>query len=258
PQTICRESRWLVLLSLGLCRGIGGRIGRSLGLGDGREGLHIEFLVVPIPRHDTGLDSFHEQEAHSNVSLHVGRQPHFVIHKRLLENEAGALLKIRQQAAADFHVAGEIGFQPRHVVRLLVHPNDSGEFLHYFFNQFVGLEFRIRLEIENQHVLPAKTLPPRIHKLARAQEYLNPRLIFFLALPFFLGLLFFRLFLGGALLVFLDTLLRLLVFLFLFCVAQRLAVFFHQRSDLIPVEIEKRVLVDFVLFCAPVTFEFRF
>src|SRR5437899_1700743 len=42
---------------------------------------------------------------------------------------------------------------------------------------------RSRLEIENQYVLTTKALAARIYKLARAQQNLNPLLIFFVALP---------------------------------------------------------------------------
>src|SRR2546430_17027878 len=58
PQTICRESRWLVLLSLGLCRGIGGRTGPSPCFGVGLKGFPILFLFVPLPRDYTGRDYF--------------------------------------------------------------------------------------------------------------------------------------------------------------------------------------------------------
>src|SRR5439155_1608071 len=93
----------------------------------------------------------------------------------------------------------------------------------HFFRQLVRLEFGIRLEIENQYVLSAKALAARIYKLARAQENLNPRLIFFVALPFFLGFLFLGFFFGVALLLFLVSFLRLVVCRFLsaaqFCAA---------------------------------------
>src|SRR2546422_5007436 len=241
---------------LGLRRRVRGRLSRTLGLGDRGERLNVEFLVVPIPRHDAGLDPFHQQKAHANVRFHIGRQPHLVVHKCLLVNEAGSLLQVRQQAAGKFHVAGEIRLQPRHVVRFFVDPNDTGEFLSKSFHQLVRLEFGIRLKIENQHILPAESFSPRIHKLTSAQEHLDPRFVAFFVLPFFLGLLFFRFFLGFALLVFLDAFLGLLVFFFLFRVAQRLAVFFHQRGDLIPVEIKKGVLVDFMLLHSSVALEF--
>src|SRR5260370_14180661 len=256
PQTIRRESLFTWVRLLGLRRGIQGRFGCSFGLGDGRKRFHVEFLIVPIARHDAGLDPFHQQEAHADVRLHVSRQPYLVVHKGLLENEAGALLQIRQQAAGNFHVACKIRFQPGYVVRLFVHPNDSGEFLRKFFHQFVRLEFGIGLEIEHQHVLSAESFPARIHELARAQEYFDSRLVFFVALPLFLCLLFFRFFLGLALLVFLDALFRLLVFFFLFIRAQWLSVLFHQRGDFLTVEIEKRVLVGLALLHPTVAFEF--
>ncbi len=113
---------------LGLCRRVRGRFSRALGFRDRGERLNVEFLVIPIPRHDTGLDPFHQQEAHSDVRFHVGRQPHLVIHEPLFVDEAGTLLQIRQQAAGNFHVAGEIRFQPRHVARFFVHPNNTGVF----------------------------------------------------------------------------------------------------------------------------------
>src|ERR1700730_11851086 len=92
----------------------------------------------------------------------------------------------------------------------------SCDFLHDFFHQLVGLEFGVGLEIEDQNVLAAEALATRIHKLARPQEYLNPRLILLVALPLFLGLFFFGFLFGLALLQLLDPFLRLLVFLFLF------------------------------------------
>src|SRR5712664_4342876 len=109
--------------------------------------------------------------------------------------------------------------------------------------KLVRFEFGIRLEVEDQHVLPAKTFAARIHKLARAQKYLNPRLILFLALPFFLGLFHLGFFLGLALLQLPDPFLGFFVFFLLLFGAQRLAVFFHARGYFLPVEIEKSVLV---------------
>src|SRR5260370_32080091 len=226
PCSQCLSGKPCCVL-LGLRWRIRGRFSRPFGPSDRGEGLHVESFVVRIPRHHAGFDSFHQQEAHSNVRLHIRRQPHFVIHEPLFVNEAGSLLQISQQAAGNFHVAGEIRLQPRHVVRFFVHPNDSGEFLCQFFHQLVRLELGIGLEVENQHILPAKSLAARIHELACTQKNLNPRFVAFVILPFFLVLLFFCFFLCRALLVFLDVLLLFLVFLFLFRVAQRLAVFFH-------------------------------
>src|SRR6266849_8224375 len=241
PCSQCLSGKPCCVL-LGLRWRIRGRLSRPLGLCDRGEGLHVEFLVVRVVRHHAGFASFLQQEAHPNVRLHIRRQPHFVIHEPLFVNEAGSFLKVRQQAAGKFHVPGEIRLQPGHVVRFFVYPDDSGEFLCQFFHQLVRLELGIGLEVENQHVLPAKALAARIHELACTQENLNPRfvaffVVAFFVLPFFLGLLFFRFFLGRALLLFLDVLLRFLVFLFLFRFAQRLAVFFHQRGDFVPIEI---------------------
>src|SRR6266481_6327878 len=242
---------------LGLRRRIRGRFSRTFGLGDGGKRLHVESLVVRVARYHAALESLHKQEPRSKVRFHVGGQPHLIVHKCLLVNDAAAFLQTRQQAAGNFHVAGEVRLQPRHVVRFFVHPDDTGELLRQFFHQLVRLEFGIGLEVENQHVLPTKALAARIHELACTQKNLNPRFVAFFVLPFFLGLLFFRFFLCRALLVFLDAFLRFLVFLFLFRFAQRLAVFFHQRGDLVPVQIEKGVVMDFALFHFSIALEFR-
>jgi hypothetical protein len=62
-------------------------------------------------------------------------------------------------------IADEIRLQARHVVCLFVHPDDPGEIADQFFGHGLGLEFRIGLEIEDQHVLSAKAFPARIDKL---------------------------------------------------------------------------------------------
>ena len=138
---------------------------------------------------------------------------------------------------------------------LLVDPHHSSKFLHDLFHQPVRLEFGVGLEIEDQNVLAAEALAPRIHKLARAQEDLDPRLILLFALPFFLGLFFFGFLFGLALLQLLDPFLGLLVFLFLFRVAQRLAVLLHHRGYLFSVQVEESVFRDLALLYFAVALE---
>jgi len=59
------------------------------------------------------------------VSLDVGRQPHFVIYKSLLESEAGSLLQVRKDAADRYlrstgisltHLARELGYAEQSVL----------------------------------------------------------------------------------------------------------------------------------------------
>src|SRR5882757_8233908 len=204
PRSQCLSGKLCCVL-LGLRWRICGRFSRPPRFCDRGEGLHVESFVVRVACHHAALESLHEQEPRSKVRFQIGRQPHLIVYKCLLVNDAAAFLQTRQQAAGKFHVPSKIGLQPRHVVRFFVHPDDSGEFLCQFFHQLVRLELGIGLEVENQHVLPAKALAARIHELACTQENLNPRFVAFFILPFFLGLLFFRFFLGRALLVFLDA-----------------------------------------------------
>jgi len=79
------------------------------------------------------------------LRLHECRQPHFVIHKRLLENEAGALLQVRQQGRHPiFHVSGKNRLPARATsVRFPRSTQmNSGEFFFctHFFNQLVRFE----------------------------------------------------------------------------------------------------------------------
>src|SRR6266850_1468886 len=244
-------------MSKGL-RGIRWRSFRRLWLLNGGERFNVKFLVVPVARDNAGLDALYQQEPHADVRFSVSWQPHLVIHKRLLEHKARSFLQIREQAAANFYIADEIGLQPGYLVRFFVYPHDPGKFLHDLFHQLARLEIRIGLEIEDQHVQPAESLAARIHKLARAQEDLDPGFILVFLLPFLPGFFFLGFFLGFALLQLLASFAGVLVFFFLILGAQLLAVFFHQRRDYVTVEIEKRVLMEFALLYPAVAFEFGF
>ena len=46
--------------------------------------------------------------------------------KRAPVNETGTFLQIREQAAADFRVADEVGFDAGDLVGFFVNPNDTG------------------------------------------------------------------------------------------------------------------------------------
>src|SRR5208282_2257160 len=98
------------------------------------------------------------------------REPNFVVEELLLENKAGAFLQVGNEAAAEFHVANEVGFEAGDIVGFFVDPNDAGELLDDFFFEFAGLEFGIGLEIKDQDVLAAKTFAAGIDELAGAKK----------------------------------------------------------------------------------------
>src|SRR6266850_7929539 len=242
-------------MSLGLC-GIRRRNFRRLRLRNAGERLHVEFLVVPVACHNAGFDALYQQEPHADVCFPVRWEPHLVIHKRLLKDKACSFLQIREQAAANLYIADEIGLQPGYLVRFFVYPHDPGKSLHDFFHQLARFEIRIRLEIEYQHVQPAESLAAWVHKLARAQEDFDPRLVLVFLLPLLPGFFFLRFFLGFALLQLLDAFAGLLVFFFLLLGAQPLAVFFHERRHFVPVEIEEGVFASLALLHPAVAFKF--
>src|SRR5258708_12743292 len=149
-------------------------------------------------------------------------------------------------------IADEIGFETGYIVGLFVHPDDTGQFFHQAFDQVFGFVFGIGLEVENQHVLPAKTLAARIYELRGSEKNFDARLVFlFLVFSLLFGLFRFFLFFLALFLDFFDALLRLLVFLLLFASAQVLAVLLHKRGDLLSFAIEKREFLAFFLFHLP-------
>src|ERR1700740_651145 len=171
------------------------------------------------------------------MGFHIRWQPNFVVVESLLKNKARSFLYVRKQTAGGFHVAHEVGFQPRNVMGFFVTIDDSCQLLDYFFLQFMCLKLGVGLEIEDQHVLSAESFVAPIYELASAEKYLDAGIVFFLfvALSFFFGLFFLGFFLGVAFLVFLDALLDPFVFRFLFFFIERLAVLLHQRRNFIPV-----------------------
>ena len=65
-------------------------------------GFDAEFLVVAVAV-DFVLAHLDEYHAGGGVHFGVRRQPHFAVNFRLLEDEVGALVERREQAAANFH-----------------------------------------------------------------------------------------------------------------------------------------------------------
>jgi len=59
------------------------------------------------------------------VRFSVSGEPHFVIHKSLLEQQSCSFLQIREQAAANLTSSDEIGLQPGYLVRFFVLPNTT-------------------------------------------------------------------------------------------------------------------------------------
>jgi hypothetical protein len=102
------------------------------------------------------------------VGFLVGGEPDFVVEIGLFEDEAGAFLEIGEEAAGDVEVADEIAFEAGDFVGLLVDPDDAGEFVNDFFDHFVGLEFGIRLEIEDENVAAAEAFAARVDELRGA------------------------------------------------------------------------------------------
>lgn len=137
---------------------------------DGREGLDVEAFVVGVTRHGVDVEAFHQEDADADVGFFVGGEPDFVVEIGLFENEAGAFLKIGEEAAGDAEVADEIGFETGDFVSLLVDPDDAGEFVDDFLDHFVRLEFGIGLEVEDENVLSAKALTARVDELGGAEE----------------------------------------------------------------------------------------
>jgi len=162
------------------------------------------------------------------VSLFVGRQPDFIVGVGLLKYKACSLLQVCDHATSEAKIADEVGFEPRDVVRFFVNPDYAGKFVDDFFGELVGLEFGIRLEIEDKDVLAAKTFAARIDKLSGAEKGFDADVLILFVFIFifaFLFLLFFlRVFFRFVFLDVFDGLLRLLVFFLLLLVAERLAV----------------------------------
>src|SRR5215472_3255482 len=242
-------------LRLGLRRRLGG-----LWLGDRRKRLHVESLVVRVARHEAHLKSLHQQNPGTDVALHIGRQPDFIVDKRLLEDKTRSSLHIGKQAPGKLHVANEVSLQPRDIVGLFINPNNAGELLDNFFFQFAGLELGVGLEIEHQDVLSPKALPPRVNELAGTQENFDSGILLVVLLSLLFVFLFFGFFFGLALLVLLNALLDPLVFFFLLFFAKRLAVLFHQRGDLVAIQIKERGFARVALlhFSVSVVFGFVF
>ena len=170
--------------------GDGGRVGGVFGFVDGGDTFDVEFFVVGVAGDGVDLESLHQQDADADVGFFVGGEPDFVVDIGLLENEAGSLLQIGEEAAGEAEVADEIGFEASDVVGLFVDPDDAGEFVDDFFDQFVRLEFGIGLEIENQNVLAAETFAARIDELAGAQKGFDADVIIVIFLSFLLPWLF--------------------------------------------------------------------
>src|SRR5262249_17400229 len=112
---------------------------------------------------------------------------------------------------------------------LFVDPDHSGQLLHHFLYQLLGLIFGVGFEIENQDVLSTEALAPRVYKLAGAKENFNSWIFFLLFLSFVAGLLLLGFFLALTFLDFLDAFAGFLVFFVLFGVGQCLAVFLNKR-----------------------------
>src|ERR1700730_3125775 len=188
-----RSSLWLRRSSrFGRCTG--GPIGGAFWFTPSVYAFDVEPLVVGIAGDGVDFDSFHQQEADAYVSFLIGREPYLAVDEGLFENEARTFLQFGEHAAGKFEIAYKVRFEARHVMRLFVYPNNARQRLNNLFYKIVVLIFRIRLEIENEYILPAKALTPRIHKLAYPQENLDAGILIvllsgFVCLRLFLGLL---------------------------------------------------------------------
>lgn len=160
------------------------------------------------------FDSFHQQDADVNVDLFVCGQPDFIIDVGLFEDDAGALLEVGEEAAGNFDVADEEGVEAHDIEGFFVDPDDAAEFLDDFFDEAAGLEFRVRLEIEDQDVLAAEAFAAGIDELAGAEESVYGDVFVFFFLLFLLVLLAGAGFLARALLEFVNLLQDTGVFLF--------------------------------------------
>jgi hypothetical protein len=123
------------------------------------------------------LDTFQQENARADVRFVVGGEPYFVVDELLLQDEAGAFLKIGKQAAAYFYVADEIGFETGDIVGLFVDPDHSGQLLDDFFFEFMRFEIGIGLEVEDQDILAAESFSAGIHELRDAQKNLDARIV---------------------------------------------------------------------------------
>src|SRR5579859_7792574 len=195
------------------------------------------------------------------MGFFVSGKPDFIIDEGLFVDEAGAFLEIREQPAADFRVAHKIGFDARDLMGFFIHPDDTGQFLYDALNERARFILGIWLEIEDENVFSAETLAARIDELADAKKDFDSRvvLVFILFLRAFLFPFFFLGFLFGLLLLnFLNAFSRALVFFFLFLRIERFAILGDERGDFLAVEIEKSVIVDFVLGDFAVLVHLRF
>src|SRR5262249_41558085 len=219
------------------------RIFGDFRFADGGKRLHVETTVIGVARHLVDFEAFQEQNPGANVGFLVRGKPDFVVEEGLFEDKAGAFLQIGEKAAGEANVFDKVGFEAGNVVRLFIHPDHSGQLLDDAFFELFGLVFGISFEIENQDILPAEALAPRIYELTSAQEKLYARFVgvfsfFSLRLGFFF-LFFFVCFLF---LMFVVSFLFAFIFFVLFVFAKRLPVSCHERGDFLSVQIEKRFL----------------
>ena len=179
------------------------------------------------------------------MTFHESGEPNFIIHKSLLENEARPLLKIGQESGAKAHVTHEMSLEAHHVFGFFVDPHHARELFDNALIQLPGLVFGVGLKIEDEDILAAEALVPRIHEPGDSQKDLNARIFVVFGILAFLFGLFLLLLLLLLFLHLLDEFVRFIVFLLLLVFAERLAVFFHESGDFFAFQIEECVFVDF-------------
>ena len=226
---------------------------------DGGESLDVETFVVRVARDGVDIEAFEEEDADADVGFHVGGEPDLVVEIGLLEDEAGTLLEIGEQAADKAEIADEVGLETNDFASFFVDPDDAGQFLDDFFDDIAGLVFGIGLEIEDEDVFAVETFAARVDELAGAKKGFDADVIvIFFIFPFFPGFFLLGLFFGFALLDVGDFLLRFLVFFFLFFGAEWCAVFFDESGDLIAMQVKEGVFLNLGFLGTAVFFQLGF
>jgi hypothetical protein len=165
------------------------------------------------------------------VNFFVGWQPNFVVNVSLFEDDAGALLEVRQEAPGNFNVVDEESVEADDIEGFFVDPDDAAEFLNDFFYESAGFELGVGLEVEDQDVLAAEAFAAGIDELAGAKEGVDGDVFIFFFLLFLLVLLAGVGFLVRAFFQIVNLLQDAGVLFFLSFGVQRLAVDFHERGD---------------------------
>ncbi len=127
------------------------------------------------------MESSDEEGFRRKVSFPVGGKPDFVVDLLLLEDKGRAALD-REQPSSEPERTPDAGFEPHHLFGLFVHPRDPHQRLQHFLQAVADQGVRLRLKVENDHVLAAKAFASRVDETSDAKKARNPDVSAFLVL----------------------------------------------------------------------------